>query len=339
MDNVIIFGAGSNSHLLLRKCKDNPGIYRDHIQTVFDNNPDSIGKKIGELTVEKPVFREEYKNSKIVITPDSHRDDIVEQLISQLSFSREQILFIEEYERKLFIHSQYINSLSGKEKKSITLPSKIVVYTAIFGAYDSLKEPLCTPDGIKYVVYTDDPDLKSDIWEVRYVAGSGNPALQTRDYKLRPHLYFDEYDMSIWVDGSMQITGDLREMLKKYLIGSSILFFPHMERNCIYDEAAVVLRNHLAAKEKLVKQLTYYSECGFPLEHGLVCGGFMARMHKDKTVINVMNEWWEQVNKYSARDQISLPFVLWKNDCPYDLTDDDCYMNQWFYIIKHNVVR
>ena len=30
-----------------------------------------------------------------------------------------------------------------------------------------------------------------------------------------------------------------------------------------------------------------------------------------------MDEWWEQIEMYSRRDQLSLPYVIWKNGFEY----------------------
>ena len=45
---------------------------------------------------------------------------------------------------------------------------RIVVYTAIFGDYDDLYEPMVKPDNVDYVCFTDSKTLKSDVWDVRY---------------------------------------------------------------------------------------------------------------------------------------------------------------------------
>ena len=54
-----------------------------------------------------------------------------------------------------------------------------IVYTSIYGDYDNLKDQ---PDiGADYICFTDNPDLKSDCWEIRY-----DPIYQ----HLHPHRNF-----------------------------------------------------------------------------------------------------------------------------------------------------
>ena len=43
-----------------------------------------------------------------------------------------------------------------------------VIYTAIFGDYDTLKEPLVITPGWKYICYTDQ-DFESKVWEIKKV--------------------------------------------------------------------------------------------------------------------------------------------------------------------------
>jgi hypothetical protein len=43
-----------------------------------------------------------------------------------------------------------------------------VIYTAIFGPYEELKEPTVITPGWKYICFTDQP-LKSNVWNVNQV--------------------------------------------------------------------------------------------------------------------------------------------------------------------------
>lgn len=83
--------------------------------------------------------------------------------------------------------------------------NKIVCYTCITGGYDRLKEPLVVSKGIDYICFTDNPFLKSKVWQARPIPKEldylSNVKKQ-RIVKICPHRYLKEYDISIWVDGS-----------------------------------------------------------------------------------------------------------------------------------------
>ena len=71
-----------------------------------------------------------------------------------------------------------------------------------------------------------------------------------RYLKLHPHLYFKKYDLSIYIDSSFEIKGDLNEFLFRILSPKfNIYNFEHPSRNSIYKETFAVVR---CKKEKKV---------------------------------------------------------------------------------------
>ena len=46
---------------------------------------------------------------------------------------------------------------------------KIVVYTAITGSYDDIITPQVVENDFDYICFTDNPDLKSEFWDIRYM--------------------------------------------------------------------------------------------------------------------------------------------------------------------------
>ena len=92
---------------------------------------------------------------------------------------------------------------------------KIVVYTALYGNYDRLWEPLFHPDNIDYAILTDQPVPENSSWhrcengqllppEIRK-----DPVLCNRWCKMHPHLLFPEYACSIYVDANIRILSDM----------------------------------------------------------------------------------------------------------------------------------
>lgn len=66
-------------------------------------------------------------------------------------------------------------------------------------------------------------------------------------------------------------------------------------------------------KDKIVEQLSGYMEDGMPRNYGLISGGFLVRDHNNSIADKVMNEWYEEFLKGEKRDQLSFPYVAWKN--------------------------
>ena len=53
---------------------------------------------------------------------------------------------------------------------------------------------------------------------------------------------------------------------------------------------------------------------GFPQNYGLPENNIIYRKHNKAEIISIMNDWWYMLEHYSRRDQLSLPYVLWKHN-------------------------
>lgn len=212
-----------------------------------------------------------------------------------------------------------------------------VVYTVITGAYDSLKEPLYVDADYDYICYTDNRNLTSDIWMIRYVEnpeGLDNVRL-SRKYKILGHEYLSEYDYSIYIDGKMQIVGSLKNMVERYSMGNPMLCFPHCSRVCAYKEAEAVVEENRDMSDMITKQMKEYEEEGYPRNNGLIDAACLVRKHQDKVLQKVMECWWNEVKNKSKRDQLSIGYACWKHGFHYDLADLFLYDNEYLVGKEH----
>ena len=147
--------------------------------------------------------------------------------------------------------------------------------------------------------------------------------------KLFPNEFLGEFNTSVWVDGKFQIIGDFNEYISTYQYRQPILCFPHFSRNCLYDEAAVCVTSGKGDKRDIIPQVSSYEREGYPFDNGLYEMGCIVRKHNDPFVSNLMEEWWEEVCRFSYRDQISFPYVRWKNGFIPDICDQNLYRNRW----------
>jgi hypothetical protein len=211
----------------------------------------------------------------------------------------------------------------------------IVIYTSIFGSYDDLIEPDYKPANCDFICFTDNPDLKSDTWQIRYQPTIYSTANRNaKKFKVLPHRYLQEYSYSIWIDGNMLLRGDITEIIDTALSNSNVAFFSHANnvldsRSCAYEEARYILdigqqnyqrkpsRGILAWKdnpETIVAQMEKYTMLGFPANHELITGMVIARKHNEGDSIKVMEDWWTEIKYHSKRDQLSFNFCAWKNN-------------------------
>ena len=190
-----------------------------------------------------------------------------------------------------------------------------VIYTAIFGPYDSLKEQPKIK-GVKYVCFTDQP-LKSDTWRIVRVGLNGlSPRLRSKEPKLLPHKWLSPYVReSIWIDGSLALKGDrlLKHVREQKAVFAAI---PHMDRDCIYDELTTLEKIKKSGKDfadqDFAAQRELYLQRGWPKNAGLWACWLIYRKHRKSSLRSLGEAWWEAVNKESIRDQVSFPPLLHK---------------------------
>ena len=217
----------------------------------------------------------------------------------------------------------------------ITKNNNKVVYTCITGGYDSLLEPEFISEGFDYVCFTDDSNIKSDVWQIKPLPEETKDLSQVkkqRFVKINPHLLLKEYDLSIWVDGNVEVKNDLNDFISKKIKEDDIICVPtHPQRKCIYDEERVVLAMKKDVKENTQPQIERYKKEGFPKEYGLLQSNILVRRHNNTDCIKLMEDWFEEVKNGSHRDQLSFNYVAWKNkDIKITYLDKYIYKSQWF---------
>lgn len=195
--------------------------------------------------------------------------------------------------------------------------NKIVCYTCITGNYDRLRVPSVPQSkDIDFVCFTDDNRLQSDFWQIRMIPDELNglsQVKQQRVVKICPHRYLKEYDISIWVDGNLEIVGDVRKLVDEYDLDKADLYVRvHPRRNCIYDEAEAVIKQRKDLTAKVPIQVAKYRQEGYPAHIGMVETNILLRKHNSTSCQIVDNYWAAELLRYSHRDQLSFNYICWK---------------------------
>ena len=213
--------------------------------------------------------------------------------------------------------------------------NKNVIYTCIVGNYDSLIDPKYISEGFDYVCFTDNLNFKSDIWIIKPLPNDVENLPQIkkqRCIKINPHKYLSEYDLSIWVDGNVTINGDLNELVSEVVNDDCSIYIPkHPSRDCIYNEASIVISIKKDTKENVEKQIERYRNKSFPKNYGLLQSNILIRKHNNKDCIKLMESWFKEVKNGSHRDQLSFNYCLWLNqDICVLYLDKNIYKSKWF---------
>jgi len=204
----------------------------------------------------------------------------------------------------------------------LEMDDRVAVYTAVFGNYDSIKEPMYINPQCDYFIFTDGEVPKDSIWKKvdynRFDQLKGMDGYHLSKYiKMFPHIFFENYKYSIWIDGNIQVASDLLPLVKR-MGNKDIAMFGNREHDCIYTEARYLVFYHRVEKKSVKKQMDFYKREGFPKHYGMRECSIIIRNHSSKLCKKVMQEWWEQTQLFTMRDQMSLTYVLWKNHLTID---------------------
>jgi len=185
-----------------------------------------------------------------------------------------------------------------------------VIYTSIFGNYDDLKTPEIYDDDVDYKCFTDNTSIESDVWEIIIIKAevSKNSSKSSKFVKICPHKFLSEYKYSLYIDGSMTLINNID--MVKLLNGKKLAMELHQRRDCVYKEAKACKRLKKDKPSIINEQIRRYKQLKFPRHAGLRANGVMIREHNDPQLINLNECWWQQVLRYSRRDQLSFPFVF-----------------------------
>ena len=196
---------------------------------------------------------------------------------------------------------------------------KPIVYTSIYGEYDNLKPQ---PDiGVDYICFTDNPNLKSDTWDIRYepIYQHLHPRLRAKFHKLI--CPFDT--LSLFIDGSIEIVDpDIFDELSNFLHNGFAVYRHPSGRSCIKSELLESLPMEKYEGQPMREQVDYYFSQGFPEDYGLYACGLILR---DGRYDDFGSKWMLENLAFSYQDQLSLPYLQWREKFPLDVIELDQY--------------
>jgi len=243
--------------------------------------------------------------------------------------SEEAEMICEMYEKKVMDIDELLAEIKKKVEEMRREP-KIVVYTCITGGYDNILEPSFVTPGVDYICFTDNMSMKTKRWKLRPIPtelAGYSKVKQQRGVKILAHRYLSDYDISIWVDGVVDVRGNIKDFLKPFDFDTYSVFIPeHPARKCLYKEIDACIKIKKLKGDEIAlakKQLERYRAEKFPENYGLVQTNVMIRKHNDQYSKDLMEKWWSELKDYSHRDQLSFNYALWK-----------CTPKKFKYLIK-----
>lgn len=194
---------------------------------------------------------------------------------------------------------------------------RLAVYTALYHGKGELLEQKPFP-GVDYYCFTDDPSLRSRSWKVVYLPQV--PAVRGRKdkyIKFFPEALLGNYAFSLYMDAAFRLEISPHYLVTRYLQDTSLALFSHPTRNCVYDEGQACIDLEKDDPKRIRSQVEAYCAQDYPPHNGLFYGGILLRRHGDPSLLSFMERWFQELGRYSLRDQISFPYLSSLFALPY----------------------
>src|SRR5690606_18950682 len=106
-------------------------------------------------------------------------------------------------------------------------------------------------------------------------------------------------------------------------------------RSCVYAEAIACIKSNKDKSFKIFRQILRYFLNGMPLNYGLWSTGLLIINNKNVNTSRFMNLWWKETLRHTRRDQLSLPYIAYKEKFKINTINENIYENTYLKYFKH----
>jgi len=218
------------------------------------------------------------------------------------------------------------------------------IYRCIFGSYDNAPFGAVNLDWADCYLFTDDPNFQVSGWTtilIRPALGSG-PAMENRKLKILIAETLRKYKFSVYLDGNIVLLRSIISLMERFAnSGCDIGLFDHPKSGrSVKREAETVLLDGKANEEDVKREIAFYKVIDPSLlDMEISDNSILFRKHS-KEMFSAMELWFDQVKRFSRRDQISLPYVVSvKKLKTYRFNLAQRRFNSYFLVAPHKHVR
>ena len=216
---------------------------------------------------------------------------------------------------------------------------RICVYTCITGDYDNLKEIKNKEKNIDYYCFTNNKNIKSKTWKVEYIEDKklSNIILARKTKILGTDYINNNYDILLWMDAAVEFKKPINDFINEYFSDDdSFACFKHGLRKKISEEMNACLRFRKENIDNIEKLKKFYLKEKYPDDNGLIESTVYIKRPKDEKVKETMQLWFEMVNDYTKRDQLSFNYCIFKTKLKVRWIDEYVFNNDWFKWHEHS---
>lgn len=177
-----------------------------------------------------------------------------------------------------------------------------------------------------FVCVTDNPRLATSMgWKVHevhiqdFIKKNRNELLDlTRYFKMNPKALGIKSDINIYFDSNKYITNISKviEFCRElYASNKKMTIASHWGRDNVKDECDAVVKENKAYKYQVEEEYSKLIKDGFKDDVGLFCASIEIRKTNSYNMKHLLELWWDMYkNSPSKRDQITLPYCIWKTN-------------------------
>jgi len=189
---------------------------------------------------------------------------------------------------------------------------RIAVYTCATDSHLPTWVPNNRQDlAIDFLLFTTNSKTTAKGWKTRQIPSSRelDPYRITRLAKAMPHRFLDDYDLSVYVDSNVKPQSSWLSNIVN-LMGPKVIGLFSRGYLLEHEFAKVAQRRYddLVTLERQYATYKYLS--GSVLTREVQWGGLIVRRHLDDDCKRFGERWWENIVRFSRRDQLSLPLAL-----------------------------
>lgn len=186
----------------------------------------------------------------------------------------------------------------------------LTVFTCVIGRTDQLKRPSVVNPNVRYVCFSDTAQ-RVPPYEVVRVEASSDPRLLSRELKiLANHPGLGSPTATLWHDAAFRLECDPQAIAVALLSDSNMVALKHPHRDQIEDEAVAIDKWGYVPMPTMQAQIASYRAEGFTQSHITSTGLCFRRTTEHLAAFNAF--WWQQVQQWGWRDQMSVDYAMWK---------------------------
>ncbi len=195
---------------------------------------------------------------------------------------------------------------------------RTAIYTCITGDYDELLEPEAVSEQCDYFLVSDQKPRTESIYKwipvSEVIPRNITDCIMINRYcKMHPHKIFTEYKYSIYHDGNIKMKSDLSEFIPKLGKARIAVSARDYGQNTYVEALRGMMGGRTNNPENLYKQMEKYWNQGLPYDRKAYYCNVLLREHNHYLCVKMMEDWWKEYTELTRRDQISFPYVIWKN--------------------------